>query len=184
MIAVLFVWLILTLTTSNWAEPVIVLVGLGVATVLNAGSNIIFGEISFVTNAAGSVLQLACTLDYSVFLIHRFAECLEDSPDPREAMTEALCRSTTSIMSSGLTTVIGFLALVFMRFGLGSDLGTALAKGIVISMITVFVFEPALILTTYKLMRRTRHRAFLPRFDRIRPALSAASCCPCWPCSP
>ena len=166
-IAVLFVWFILTLTTSNWAEPVIVLAGLGVATVLNAGSNLVFGEISFVTNAAGSVLQLACTLDYSVFLIHRFAECLEEEPSPREAMTEALCKSTTSIMSSGLTTVIGFLALVFMRFGLGSDLGTALAKGIVISMITVFIFEPALILTTYRLMEKTRHRAFLPGFNKF-----------------
>ena len=166
-IAVLFVWFILTLTTSNWAEPVIVLAGLGVATVLNAGSNLVFGEISFVTNAAGSVLQLACTLDYSVFLIHRFAECLEEEPSPREAMTEALCKSTTSIMSSGLTTVIGFLALVFMRFGLGSDLGTALAKGIVISMITVFIFEPALILTTYRLMEKTRHRAFLPSFSKF-----------------
>ena len=166
-IAVLFVWFILTLTTASWAEPVLVLIGLGVATVLNAGSNIIFGEISFVTNAAGSVLQLACTLDYSVFLIQRFSECLEENPDPREAMTEALCKSTTSIMSSGLTTVIGFLALVFMRFGLGPDLGTALAKGIVISMITVFIFEPALILTTYKLMLRTQHRRFLPRFDKF-----------------
>lgn len=166
-IAVLFVWFILTITTTSWAEPIIVLIGLGVATVLNAGSNIIFGEISFVTNAAGSVLQLACTLDYSVFLIHRFSECLKENPDPREAMTEALCKSTTSIMSSGLTTVIGFLALVFMRFGLGPDLGTALAKGIVISMFTVFIFEPSLILTTYKLMEKTRHRRFLPSFERF-----------------
>ena len=166
-IAVIFVWFILTLTTTSWAEPVIVLAGLGVATVLNAGSNIIFGEISFVTNAAGSVLQLACTLDYSVFLIHRFSECLEEKGSAREAMIDALCKSTTSIMSSGLTTVIGFLALVFMRFGLGPDLGTALAKGIAISMITVFIFEPALILTTHKLMLRTSHRPFLPKFDRF-----------------
>lgn len=164
-IAVLFVWLVLTLTTTSWAEPIVVLIGLGAATVLNAGSNLIFGEISFVTNAAGSVLQLACTLDYSVFLIHRFSECLDEKPDPREAMVNALCKSTTSIMSSGLTTVIGFLALVFMRFGLGPDLGTALAKGIAISMITVFIFEPALILTTYKLMLRTQHRPFVPPFN-------------------
>ena len=164
-IAVLFVLVVLTLTTTSWAEPWLVLIGIGAATVINGGTNLIFGEISFVTNAAGSVLQLACTLDYSVFLIHRFSERLEELDDPREAMVDALCKSTMSIMSSGLTTVIGFLALVFMRFGLGPDLGLALAKGIAISMITVFVFEPALILVTYKLMLRTRHRALMPGFD-------------------
>ena len=166
-ISVLFVFFILTLTTTSWAEPWIVLIGIGAATVINGGTNLIFGEISFVTNAAGSVLQLACTLDYSVFLIHRFSERLEELSDPREAMVDALCKSTMSIMSSGLTTVIGFLALVFMRFGLGPDLGLSLAKGIAISMITVFIFEPALILVTYKLMLKTRHRPFLPRFDKF-----------------
>ncbi len=166
-VAVIFVFFILTLTTTSWAEPWLVLIGIGAATVINGGSNLIFGEISFVTNAAGSVLQLACTLDYSVFLIHRFSERLEELSDPREAMVDALCKSTMSIMSSGLTTVIGFLALVFMRFGLGPDLGMALAKGIAISMVTVFIFEPALILVTYKLMLKTRHRPFMPGFDKF-----------------
>ena len=164
-VAVLFVLFVLTLTTTSWAEPFIVLIGIGVATVLNGGTNLIFGEISFVTNAAGSVLQLACTLDYSVFLIQRFSECLEENSNPREAMVEALCRSTMSIMSSGLTTVIGFLALVFMRFGLGPDLGTALAKGIAISLVTVFIFAPSLILVTYKLMQKSAHRLFMPSFE-------------------
>ena len=165
LMAVLFVLFVLTLTTTSWAEPFIVLIGIGVATVLNGGTNLIFGEISFVTNAAGSVLQLACTLDYSVFLIQRFSECLEENSNPREAMVEALCRSTMSIMSSGLTTVIGFLALVFMRFGLGPDLGTALAKGIAISLVTVFIFAPSLILVTYKLMQKSAHRLFMPSFE-------------------
>ena len=164
-VAVLFVLFVLTLTTTSWAEPFIVLIGIGAATVLNGGTNLIFGEISFVTNAAGSVLQLACTLDYSVFLIQRFSECLEENSNPREAMVEALCRSTMSIMSSGLTTVIGFLALVFMRFGLGPDLGTALAKGIAISLVTVFIFAPSLILVTYKLMQKSAHRLFMPSFE-------------------
>ena len=164
-VAVLFVLFVLTLTTTSWAEPFIVLIGIGVATVLNGGTNLIFGEISFVTNAAGSVLQLACTLDYSVFLIQRFSECLEEHSNPREAMVEALCRSTMSIMSSGLTTVIGFLALVFMRFGLGPDLGTTLAKGIAISLVTVFIFAPSLILVTYKLMQKSAHRLFMPSFE-------------------
>ena len=162
--AVAFVLLVLILTTTSFAEPFLVLAGLGVAVVINSGSNLMFGEISFVTNAAGSILQLAVSLDYSVFLLHRFAECRKTSDDPKEAMVQALTMSTTSILSSGLTTVIGFLALCLMRFGIGSDLGLALAKGVAISLITVFVFMPALILRTYKLIDKTQHRSFMPSF--------------------
>lgn len=163
-IAVLFVLIVLVITTKSWFEPIIVLLGLGVAIILNNGSNAIFGEISFVTNAAGSVLQLAVSLDYSVFLIHRFEECRKVNDNPESAMVDALCKSTTSILSSGLTTVIGFLALILMRFGIGADLGLALAKGVAISLITVFVFMPALILSTYKFLDKTRHKPFLPSF--------------------
>ena len=162
--AVAFVLLVLILTTTSFAEPFLVLAGLGVAVVINSGSNLMFGEISFVTNAAGSILQLAVSLDYSVFLLHRFAECRKTSDDPKEAMVQALTMSTTSILSSGLTTVIGFLALCLMRFGIGSDLGLALAKGVAISLITVFVFMPSLILRTYKLIDKTQHRSFMPSF--------------------
>ena len=160
--AVLFVILVLALTTGSWFEPVIVMLGLGVAIIMNAGSNLIFGEISFVTNAAGSILQLAVSLDYSVFLLHRFEECRRDVGDVREAMINALCMSTGSIASSGLTTVIGFLALALMRFKLGPDLGLALAKGVGISLVTVFLFMPALTLRTYPLIDRTTHRRFTP----------------------
>lgn len=166
-IAVIFVFFVLLLTNQTWLDPVIVLVGLGVAILINAGSNLIFGEISFVTNAAGNILQLAVSLDYSVFLLHRFRECREQTPDPEKAMVEALCMSTSSIMSSGLTTVIGFLALCLMQFQIGPDLGRALAKGIAISLVTVFVFMPALILCTYKWIDRTKHRPWLPSFDRF-----------------
>ncbi|MGN0502971.1 MAG: RND family transporter [Ruminococcus sp.] len=163
-IAVIFVLIVLIITTNSWFEPIVVLLGLGVAIILNNGSNAIFGEISFVTNAAGSVLQLAVSLDYSVFLIHRFEECRKINDNPESAMVDALCKSTTSILSSGLTTVIGFLALILMRFGIGADLGLALAKGVAISLITVFIFMPALILSTYKFLDKTRHKAFLPSF--------------------
>ena len=163
-IAVAFVLLVLILTTTSWIEPIIVLAGLGVAIMLNNGSNLIFGEISFVTNAAGSVLQLAVSLDYSVFLLHRFEECRKENADAQSAMVDALCKSTSSILSSGLTTVIGFIALVLMQFRLGADLGLALAKGIAISLITVFVFMPALILCTYKWLDKTKHRSFMPSF--------------------
>ena len=163
-VAVLFVLLVLILTTNSWVEPLIVLGGLGVAILINNGSNLIFGEISFVTNAAGSILQLAVSLDYSVFLIHRFEECGQTNPDVEEAMVDALCKSTGSILSSGLTTVIGFVALCLMRFLLGPDLGLALAKGVALSLVTVFIFMPALILSLHKLMDKTRHKDFMPSF--------------------
>lgn len=162
-IAVIFVIFVLLLTTESWFEPVVVLVGLGVAIVINAGTNLIFGEISFVSNAAGNILQLAVSMDYSVFLIHRFEECRADR-EPKEAMVEALCKSTSSILSSGLTTVIGFLALVFMQFRIGPDLGLVLAKGVSISLLSVFIFMPALILTTRKWLDKMRHRPLVPEF--------------------
>lgn len=163
-IGVVFVFLVLIITTPSWLEPFVVMIGLGVAIAINSGSNLIFGEISFVTNAAGNILQLAVSLDYSVFLMHRYEECLKENASPKEAMVDALCKSTSSILSSGLTTVIGFFALIFMRFGIGPDLGLALAKGIAISLITVFVFMPALILSLHKPLQKFRHRAFLPGF--------------------
>lgn len=166
-IAVLFILFVLILTTKSWLEPIIILIGLGVAVIINGGTNLMFGEISFVTNAAGSILQLAVSLDYSVFLIHRFEECRTEGSNVKESMVNALCKSTSSILSSGLTTVIGFLALVLMQFRIGPDLGLALAKGIAISLITVFVFMPALVLTTYKLLDRTKHRSFMPDFKRF-----------------
>ncbi len=160
--SVIFVLLILLLTTRSWIEPVIVLIGLGVAIIINEGSNLIFGEISFVTDAATGILQLAVSLDYSVFLIHRFEECRKEVGDEKEAMILALKRSSQSILGSGLTTVIGFLALVLMSLRLGPDMGLALAKGVAISLITVFTFTPALIMFMFKLMDKTRHKSFIP----------------------
>ena len=167
LIAIAIVFLVLTLTTESWLEPFIILVGIGVAVMINAGSNLLFGEISFVTNAAGSILQLAVSLDYSVFLIHRFQECRIETEDPKEAMKNALCRSTSSILSSGLTTVIGFLALLFMRFQIGPDLGRALAKGIAISLLTVFCFMPGLILLCYRFMDHLSHPRLFPSFRKF-----------------
>lgn len=165
--SVLFVLIVLILNTRSWIEPVIILAGLGVAIMINAGSNIIFGEISFVSNAAGAILQLAVSLDYSVFLLHRFEECRKECENPREAMVSALCKSTGSIMSSGLTTVIGFAALCLMRFRIGPDLGLVLAKGVAISLISVFVFMPSLILACRNLIDKTHHRRLVPKFDKF-----------------
>lgn len=165
--AVLVVFLILLYTTTSWIEPLIVLIGLGVAIILNDGSNLMFGTISFVTNAAGSILQLAVSLDYSIFLIHRFEECRLVESDPKKAMENALVSSTSSILSSGMTTVIGFLALILMQFQIGPDMGLALAKGVSISLITVFSFMPGLILLFYKLLEKTTHKSFLPSFNKL-----------------
>ena len=168
LVAVAVTLLILTLTTTSWIEPFVVLFGLGVAIMLNAGSNLMFGTISFVTNAAGNILQLAVSLDYSVFLIHRFEECQQHGAKNAEAaMIEALTKSTGSILSSGLTTVIGFLALVLMRFRIGPDMGLALAKGVGISLITVFLFMPGVILLVHPLLEKTTHRSLLPDFTRF-----------------
>lgn len=166
-IAVAVVILILIISTNSWVEPIVVMLGLGVAILINAGSNIIFGEISFVTNSAGNILQLAVSLDYSVFLIHRFSECKREIPDSKEAMIEALCSSTSSILSSGLTTVIGFLALCLMRFRIGPDLGLALAKGVAISLLTVFLFMPGVILLTFPIIEKTAHKPLLPSFMKF-----------------
>ena len=168
-IAVVYVLFILILTTDSWVEPLLVLAGLGAAILINNGTNLMFGTISFVTNAAGSILQLAVSLDYSVFLIHRFAECRAARPDAsaEDCMVEALCKSTGSILSSGLTTVIGFLALVLMQFQIGPDLGLALAKGVVLSLVTVFTFMPALTLVCYPWMDKTHHKPLLPGFDKF-----------------
>lgn len=170
-IAVAFVIFVLVITTTSWFEPVVVMVGLGLVIVINAGSNLIFGEISFVTNTAGNILQLAVSLDYSVFLIHRFNECRKDTEDVKEAMVNALTLSTSSIASSGLTTAIGFLALCFMQFGIGPDLGRAQAKGIAISLVTVFVFMPVFILATYRWIDKTAHRPLLPSFEKFSKAV-------------
>ncbi|MGN1482046.1 efflux RND transporter permease subunit [Porcipelethomonas sp.] len=166
-IAVAFVLLVLVFTTTSWAEPVVILLGLGVAIIINMGSNIIFGEISFVSNAAGAILQLAVSLDYSVFLLHRFEESRKDFSDPKEAMVDALCKSTSSILSSGVTTVIGFLALCLMRFRIGPDLGLVLAKGVAISLISVFIFMPNFILTVCKIIDKTHHRKLVPGFEKF-----------------
>ena len=171
-VGVLFTLFVLLLTTGSWFEPVIVLGSLGVAIAINSGTNLMFGTISFVSNSAGNILQLAVSLDYSVFLMHRFDECRRTCEDIDEAMVEALCSSTTSILSSGLTTVIGFLALCIMSFQIGPDLGLVLAKGVAISLITVFVFSPSVILWTRPLMDRLRHKSFMPPFKKLGRAVT------------
>lgn len=163
MLAVVIIFLILTLTTTSWFEPVLFLSVLGIAIVINMGSNIIFGEISFLSNAVGAVLQLACSMDYSIFLLHAFTEEKANGVEPEQAMANALRTAFSSIGASGATTIVGFLALALMRFGIGPDMGFVLAKGIALSLLTVLLLMPALILRFQNVIAKTQHRSFIPR---------------------
>ncbi|MDO5141435.1 MAG: MMPL family transporter [Eubacteriales bacterium] len=162
-LAVLIIFLILTITTTSWFEPVLFLSVLGIAILLNMGSNLIFGEISFLSNAVGAVLQLACSMDYSIFLLHAFTEERANGAPPEQAMANALRSAFASIGASGATTIVGFLALALMDFGIGPDMGFVLAKGIALSLLTVLLLMPALILRFQGVIAKTQHRPFIPR---------------------
>lgn len=166
-LAVFIIFVILLLTTSSYFEPVLFLLTMGIAIVLNMGTNLLFGEISFVTNSAGSILQLAVSMDYSIFLVHRFEELREDYEDTTDAMVQAVKKSFGSVMSSGLTTVMGFAALILMKFKIGPDMGIVMAKAIAISLFTVLLFLPSATLLTYKYIDKTQHKFFIPPMDGI-----------------
>ncbi len=164
--------LILILSTASWLEPLLFLLAIGISIVINMGTNIIFGEISFMTNSISPILQLACSLDYAVFLLHSFQDKRKECSDVNEAMRRAMKESMSTVAASAATTLFGFLALLFMNFGIGADLGISLAKGIIFSFISVMVFLPALILSIYKLIDKTQHRPFMPDFGNINKVLS------------
>ena len=158
------IFLILLITTTSWFEPVLFMVNVGVAIIINMGTNLIFGEICFITNTAGAILQLACSMDYAIFLLERFEEFRREGLEPEAAMTQAVLRSAGSIASSGLTTVMGFVALTGMQFLIGPDMGYVLSKGIAISLVTTLIFMPCATMFCYKLIDKTSHRSFMPSF--------------------
>lgn len=159
--------LILVLSTSSWMEPVFFLTAIGVSVLINLGTNIFIGEISFVTQSVSPILQLAVSLDYAIFLLHSFSDYRKEVSDPKEAMQLAMKRSFPAIVASASTTFFGFTALTFMDFGIGADLGLNLLKGIVLSFISVMVFLPALTLMFYHWIDRTKHKPFVPDFKNI-----------------
>ncbi|MEG1656960.1 MAG: MMPL family transporter [Christensenellaceae bacterium] len=159
--------LILCLTMSSFFEIILILGTIGISIFINNGTNIFLGSISFASNSASSILQLAIVLDYTIFLIHRFTEENETCHDPKQAMILAMKKSASSIVSSAATTIIGFLALCFMTFKIGPDMGIVLAKGILISLICVFTILPVTILYTYKLINKTRHKTILPPLKKF-----------------
>ncbi len=164
--------LILILSTASWLEPLLFLLAIGISIVINMGTNIFLGEISFMTNSISPILQLACSLDYAVFLLHSFQDNRKKYANVEDAMRQAMKESMAVIAASAATTLFGFLALLFMNFRIGADLGINLAKGIIFSFISVMVFLPALILSMYKAIDKTQHRAFMPGFGNINRVLS------------
>ncbi|MFT9596806.1 efflux RND transporter permease subunit [Mesobacillus sp.] len=158
---------ILVVSTTSWVEPLFFLTAIGVSVLINLGTNIFIGEVSFVTQSVAPILQLAVSLDYAVFLLHSFSDYRKKTSNPEEAMQLAMKKSFPAITASAATTFFGFIALTFMKFEIGSDLGINLVKGIVLSFISVMVFLPALTLLLYKWMDKTQHKSFVPSFSGI-----------------
>lgn len=164
---VLIVFGILLLTTSAWFEPLLFMVVIGVAILINMGTNIIFGQISFLTNAAALVLQIAVSMDYAIFLLHRFSDYRQDGLAVKEAMLAALDKSFTPILASASTTIFGFAALLLMRYQIGADLGLVLAKSVVLSLISVLVLLPVLSILFSSLIDKTHHKPLTLQFKSL-----------------
>lgn len=166
-IAVLLSCLVLSIAMDSFLIPFLFLLSIGMAIVYNLGSNIFLGEISYITKALSAVLQLGVTMDYSIFLWHSYQEKQQEIPDKKEAMAEAIAETISSVVSSSLTTVAGFIALCFMSFTLGMDLGVVMAKGVVFGVIGCVTILPAMILVFDRALEKTKHRAFLPEMGGV-----------------
>ena len=166
--------LILMLATDSWLQPVLLLVSIGVAIVINMGTNIFKSEVSFLTQAVTAILQLAVSMDYGIFLLHRYEEYRGKGKSSVDAMEEAITKSANPILASSMTTVFGFLALIFMRFQIGPDLGLVLAKGVLLSLVSVLLLLPVLSLLTDKWVEKARHRRYMPSFGGVAKVVSKA----------
>lgn len=162
LLAVVVIVLVLLFTSRTYAEVPVLLITFGAAALLNMGTNFIFGEISFVTDAIAVVLQLALAIDYAIILCHRYTEEREKAA-PREAAVTALSKAIPEISASSLTTIAGLVALTFMQYRLGYDLGIVLIKAIVLSLLSVFLLMPGLLVTFSRAIDKTHHRSFVPK---------------------
>ena len=167
-IALAIVLIILLVTTNSFIEVLLFLITIGVAILLNMGTNFIFGEISYMTFACAAILQLAVSMDYSIFLLHRYEFERQTESDPAKAMAKAARSSLSSILSSGMTTIVGFIALIFMSYTIGADMGLVLAKGIVFSLLCVMILLPALTVGFTKAIDKTKHRRLLPNMKKVQ----------------
>lgn len=168
LIAVILAIIVLSLTMDSFMIPFIFLICIGIAIVYNMGTNIFLGEISFITQSIAAVLQLGVIMDYSIFLWHSYEEEQEKNPgDKREAMANAISATFQSIIGSSITTVAGFIALCFMSFRIGLDLGVVMAKGVIFGIISCVTILPSMILVLDKLLEKTKHKPLMKEFHRL-----------------
>lgn len=161
-IAVALACLAMMIFLDGWLVPFVFLASIGIAILINLGTNWFMGEISYITKALSAVLQLAVTMDYSIFLWHSYNEQREKTDDHRQAMAAAIHETLTSVVGSSVTTVAGFIALCFMTFTLGRDLGVVMAKGVVLGVISCVTVLPSMILILDKPLQKTKHRSLIP----------------------
>ena len=167
-IAVILTSIILALTMDSFLIPLFFMLSVGMAIIYNIGTNFIQGEISFITEALAAVLQLAVTIDYSIFLWHSYEEKQQVYPgDKNRAMAHAISNTISSVVGSSITTVAGFIALCFMSFTLGMDLGVVMAKGVVFGVICCVTVLPSMVLIFDKAIEKTKHKVILPDLSRI-----------------
>lgn len=166
-IAVVLALIVMLVLLDNWFIPVLFLASIGVMILINMGTNVIFGEISYITKALSAILQLAVTMDYSIFLWHSYREYLKRKKDPEIAMEKAIKATLRSVVGSSATTVAGFIALCFMSFTLGIDLGLVMAKGVILGVLGAVTVLPALILTFDKALQKCDHKSILPSFRHV-----------------
>ena len=164
-LAVLLSAIVLSLAMDSYLVPFLFLASIGMAIIYNLGTNLFLGQISYVTKALAAVLQLGVTMDYSIFLWHSYEDRLKEGEEKDDAMATAIGETMTSIVGSSITTIAGFIALCFMSFTLGLDLGIVMAKGVLFGVIACVTILPSLILVFDKLLRKTQHKALLPEFN-------------------
>ena len=165
-IAFVIIFIVLFISMESFIEPILFFIAIGVAIILNKGTNVIFSNVSFNTDSIASIIQLAVSMDYSIFLIHRYIEEKRNHDSKDKAMIAAIGYTFTSVLSSSLTTVGGFLALTAMKYGIGKDIGLVLAKGVLFSLISVITLLPILVLATDKWIEKYQHKIYLPNFKR------------------
>ncbi len=166
-IAVVLAVIAMIVFLDNWIIPFVFLASIGVAILFNLGSNIFLGEISYITKALSAVLQLAVTMDYSIFLWHSYGEQKQKCSDNKEAMAVAIKETVSSVLGSSITTVAGFIALCFMTFTLGRDLGIVMAKGVLLGVLSCVTVLPAMILVLDKPLNKTMHRSLIPSTKKL-----------------
>lgn len=167
-IAVIFCIIVLMLSLDSFLVPILLLGNIGVAILFNMGSNLLFGEISYITKAIAAVLQLGVTTDFSIFLYHKYEKAKKTYSDNNEAMSNAIKETLVSVLGSSLTTIAGFLALCTMNLTLGRDIGLVMAKGVLLGLLCVVTLFPALLLVFDKGIEKTKHKELLPKFNGVK----------------